>query len=152
MEEKQELQEWMDRMEESNRQQARYAKWQCIFTAIAAVCCVSLFLLVYIKMPAMQELSTKMETVLTDLEVITQRLSGSMETVLENLETVTAQLAEVDLGAMAESVDDLVTTSQAGVEQAMDRLNTIDFKKLNQAIGDLADVVEPLAKFFNVFG
>lgn len=152
MEEKQELQEWMDRMEASNRQQARYAKWQCIFTAIAAVCCVSLFLLVYIKMPAMQELSTKMETVLTDLEVITQQLSGSMETVLENLETVTAQLAEMDLGAMAESVDDLVTTSQAGVEQAMDRLNTIDFKKLNQAIGDLADVVEPLAKFFNVFG
>ncbi|MBQ5927964.1 MAG: hypothetical protein IIW96_02180 [Oscillibacter sp.] len=152
MEEKQELQEWMDRMEESNRQQARYAKWQCIFTAIAAVCCVSLFLLVYIKMPALQELSIKMENVLTDLEVITQQLSGSMETVLENLETVTAQLAEVDLGAMAESVDDLVTTSQAGVEQAMDRLNTIDFKKLNQAIGDLADVVEPLAKFFNVFG
>lgn len=152
MEEKQELQEWMDRMEESNRQQARYAKWQCIFTAIAAVCCVSLFLLVYIKMPALQELSIKMENVLTDLEVITQQLSGSMETVLENLETVTAQLAEVDLGAMVESVDDLVTTSQAGVEQAMDRLNTIDFKKLNQAIGDLADVVEPLAKFFNVFG
>ena len=152
MEEKQELQEWMDRMEESNRQQARYAKWQCIFTAIAAVCCVSLFLLVYIKMPALQELSIKMENVLTDLEVITQQLSGSMETVLENLETVTAQLAEVDLGAMAESVDDLVTTSHAGVEQAMDRLNTIDFKKLNQAIGDLADVVEPLAKFFNVFG
>ena len=152
MEEKQELQEWMDRMEESNRQQARYAKWQCIFTAIAAVCCISLFLLVYIKMPALQELSIKMENVLTDLEVITQQLSGSMETVLENLETVTAQLAEVDLGAMAESVDDLVTTSQAGVEQAMDRLNTIDFKKLNQAIGDLADVVEPLAKFFNVFG
>ena len=152
MEEKQELQEWMDRMEESNRQQARYAKWQCIFTAIAAVCCVSLFLLVYIKMPALQELSIKMENVLTDLEVITQQLSGSMETVLENLETVTAQLAEVDLGAMAESGDDLVTTSQAGVEQAMDRLNTIDFKKLNQAIGDLADVVEPLAKFFNVFG
>ena len=152
MEEKQELQEWMDRMEESNRQQARYAKWQCIFTAIAAVCCVSLFLLVYIKKPALQELSIKMENVLTDLEVITQQLSGSMETVLENLETVTAQLAEVDLGAMVESVDDLVTTSQAGVEQAMDRLNTIDFKKLNQAIGDLADVVEPLAKFFNVFG
>ena len=152
MEEKQELQEWMDRMEESNRQQARYARWQCIFTAVAAVCCVSLFLLVYIKMPAMQELSVKMESVLTDLEVITQQLSGSMETVLENLETVSTQLAEMDLGAMVENVDELVTTSQAGVEQAMDRLNTIDFKKLNQAIGDLADVVEPLAKFFNVFG
>ena len=152
MEEKQELQEWMDRMEESNRQQARYARWQCIFTAVAAVCCVSLFLLVYIKMPAMQELSVKMESVLTDLEVITQQLSGSMETVLENLETVSTQLAEMDLGAMVENVDELVTTSQAGVEQAMDRLNTIDFKKLNQAIGDLADVVEPLAKFCNVFG
>lgn len=152
MEENQNLQEWMDRMEASNRQQARYAKWQCIFTAVAAVCCVSLFLLVYVKMPAMQELSVKMETVLTDLEAITSQLSGSMDTVLHNLETVTDQLAKMDLGTMVENVDDLVTTSQAGVEQAMDRLNTIDFITLNRAIQDLADVVEPLAKFFNAFG
>ena len=134
MEEKKELQEWMDRLEKFNHQQAKYAKLQCLFTLVAAVCCVSLFVLVYIKLPAMQEV------------VVT------METVLENLKTVTNQLAGVDLETMVKNVDDLVVTSQAGVEQAMDQLSAIDFKTLNQAIKDLSDVVAPLAKFFNVFG
>lgn len=134
MEEKKELQEWMDRLEKFNHQQAKYAKLQCLFTLVAAVCCVSLFVLVYVKLPAMQEV------------VVT------METVLENLETVTNQIAEVDFGAMVKNVDDLVVTSQAGVEQAMDQISAIDFKTLNQAIKDLSDVVAPLAKFFNVFG
>ena len=134
VEEKKELQEWMDRLEELNRQQAKYAKLQCLFTLVAAVCCVSLFVLVYVKIPAMQEV------------VVT------METVLENLKTVTNQMADVDFGAMVKNVDDLVVTSQAGVEQAMDQLSAIDFKTLNQAIEDLSDVVAPLAKFFNVFG
>ena len=134
MEEKKELQEWMDRLEKFNHQQAQYAKLQCLFTLVAAVCCVSLFVLVYVKLPAMQEV------------VVT------METVLENLETVTNQIAEVDFGAMVKNVDDLVVTSQAGVEQAMDQISAIDFKTLNQAIKDLSDVVAPLAKFFNVFG
>lgn len=75
-----------------------------------------------------------------------------METVLENLETVTDQMADMDLATMVKNVDDLVVTSQAGVEQAMDQLNAIDFNTLNRAIDDLADVVDPLAKFFNVFG
>ena len=134
MEEKKELQEWMDRLEKFNHQQAKYAKLQCLFTLVAAVCCVSLFVLVSVKLPAMQEV------------VVT------METVLENLETVTNQIAEVDFGAMVKNVDDLVVTSQAGVEQAMDQISAIDFKTLNQAIKDLSDVVAPLAKFFNVFG
>lgn len=45
----------------------------------------------------------------------------------------------------------LVTTGQDSLEQMMARLNAVDFKSLNQAIRNLADVVEPLAKFFNVF-
>ena len=134
MEEKKELQEWMDRLEKFNHQQAKYARLQCLFTGVAAVCCVSLFALVYIKMPAMRDVVVKMETV------------------LENLETVTDQMADMDLATMVKNVDDLVVTSQAGVEQAMDQLNAIDFNTLNRAIDDLADVVDPLAKFFNVFG
>ena len=134
MEEKKELQEWMDRLEKFNHQQEKYARLQCLFTVVAAVCCVSLFALVYIKMPAMRDVAVKMETV------------------LENLETVTDQMADMDLATMVKNVDDLVVTSQAGVEQAMDQLNAIDFNTLNRAIDDLADVVDPLAKFFNVFG
>jgi len=133
MDEKQELKELLERLDQSNRQQAKYAKWQCILSIAAAVCCVGLFVLVYALMPQVQA------------------LGGQMETVLTNLEIVTDQLAGMDLGSMVQNVDSLVTTSQAGVEEALGKLNAIDFVTLNQAIKDLADVVEPLAKFFNVF-
>ena len=134
MEEKLDLRDLLERLDESNRQQAKFAKWQCIFSVASAVCVVGLFLLVYTLMPQVQELTAQMETVLTNLEVVTDQLAG------------------MDLGSMVENVDALVTTSQAGVEQAMDQLNGIDFETLNRAINDLADVVEPLARFFNVFG
>lgn len=133
MEDKKELQELLERLDQSNRQQAKYARWQCIFSVAAAVCCVGLFVLVYHLMPEVRS------------------LTGQMETVLANLELVTDQLAGMDLGRMVRNVDDLVVTTQEGVEQTMNRLNSIDFETLNQAIKNLSDVVEPLAKFFNTF-
>jgi len=136
MEEKRELrelQELLERLDESNRKQAKYAKWQCILSVLAAISCLGLFVLVCTLMPQVEALTIQMETVLTNLEVVTDQLAG------------------MDLGSMVENVDELVTTSQAGVEQAMKQLQEIDFNTLNKAIKDLADVVEPLAKFFNVF-
>lgn len=126
MEEKRDLQELLERLDESNRKQAKYAKWQCVFSIAAAVCCVGLFVLVWNLMPEVRN------------------LTGQMETVLTNLELVTDQLAGMDLGAMVRNVDSLVITTQ-------ESLGAIDFEALNQAIQNLADVVEPLAKFFNVF-
>lgn len=133
MDEKQELQELLKRLDESNRKQAKYAKWQCIFSVIAALCCVALFVMVSTLMPQVRE------------------LTAHTETVLKHLEVVTAQLADMDLGDMIRNVDELVTTSQDSLAQMMAKLNTIDFESLNRAIGDLADVVEPLANFFNIF-
>jgi len=133
MEDKQELRELLERLDQSNRQQAKFARWQCIFSIASAVCIVGLFVLVYSLMPQVQALTTQTEVV------------------LENLTEVTDQLAGMDLGTMVENVDELVTTSQAGVEQAMEQLNAIDFETLNQAIEDLAAVIEPLANFFNIF-
>ena len=133
MEDKKELQELLERLDQSNRQQAKYARWQCIFSVAAAVCCVGLFVLVYHLMPEVRS------------------LTGQMETVLANLELVTDQLAGMDLGSMVRNVDDLVVTTQEGVEQTMNQLNAINFEELNRAIRNLSDVVEPLAKFFNTF-
>jgi len=133
MEEKRELQELLERLDESNRQQAKYAKWQCILSVVAAACVIGLFCLVWTLMPQVRDLTDQMETVLTNLEIVTDQLAG------------------MDLGSMVQNVDALVDTSQAGVEQAIDKINAIDFVTLNRAIEDLADVVEPLARFFNVF-
>ena len=74
------------------------------------------------------------------------------ETVLTNLETVTNELAAADLEALVADVDSLVTSSQAGVESALGKLNAIDMETLNKAIRDLAEVVEPLARMANIFG
>ena len=77
---------------------------------------------------------------------------AQMETVLGNLEVVTTELAAVDFESMIEGVNTLVATGQIGLEETVSKLNDIDFEALNKAINNLSQVVEPLAKFFKVFG
>ena len=134
METKTEFQELMERLDKSNRRQARYAMLQCFFSVISAVCCAGLFLLVYSLLPQLQE------------------LSAQIETVLKNIETVSAELAAIDFEGMVSNIDSLVTSSQAGLEDAVGKLNTLDFDTLNKAIKDLAAVVEPLSKLGKLFG
>ena len=140
MENTQKLMDLLEQMEKANRKQVAYARLQFIFSVIAAICCILLLLAGVKVLPQLQEAALQAETVLT------------------NLETVTTELAQADLIGMVENVDALVTnvdglvgTSQEGVEQAMAKINAIDFDALNDAIQDLSDVIEPIAKFFNTF-
>ena len=140
MENTQKLMDLLEQMEKANRKQVAYARLQFIFSVIAAICCILLLLAGVKVLPQLQEAVLQAETVLT------------------NLETVTTDLAQADLIGMVENVDALVTyvdglvgTSQEGVEQTMAKINAIDFDALNDAIKDLSDVIEPIAKFFNTF-
>ena len=140
MENNQKLMDLLEQMEKANRKQVAYARLQFIFSVIAAICCILLLLAGVKVLPQLQEAALQAETVLT------------------NLETVTTELAQADLIGMVENVDALVTnvdglvgTSQEGVEQTMAKINAIDFDALNDAIQDLSDVIEPIAKFFNTF-
>ena len=140
MENTQKLMDLLEQMEKANRKQVAYARLQFVFSVIAAICCILLLLAGVKILPQLQEAALQAETVLT------------------NLETVTTELAQADLIGMVENVDALVTnvdglvgTSQEGVEQAMAKINAIDFDALNDAIQDLSDVIEPIAKFFNTF-
>ena len=74
------------------------------------------------------------------------------QSVLTDLEQATSQLSIVDFTGMVENVETLVTTAQDSLEQTMGKLNSIDLDTLNQAIQDLAKVVEPLSKLMKVFG
>lgn len=134
-----------------DNKQERLAKLQCILTGVAAACCLGVFILVCALMPRVHSLAGQMETVLTDLEAVTGQLEGRMEDILTNLDDVTKELAQADLAGMVDNVDTLATTSQSAVEHATEKLDTIDLDTLNKAIANLADVVEPLARFFNVF-
>ena len=140
METKERTLELLEKMEKNSRRLVLYARVQAILSLIAALCCAALLICGIKILPQLQNAAQQAETVLT------------------NLETVTTELAQSDLSGMVENVDalvsnvdGLVSTSQEGVEQTMEKLNGIDFEALNQAIKDLSDVIEPIAKFFNTF-
>ncbi len=69
----------------------------------------------------------------------------------KELDEVSAQLSGIDFKGMAEHMDELVATSESGVNDALEKLNAIDIEKLNHAIQRLADVVSPFARFMELF-
>ena len=141
MEEKNEMLELMKKIEESSRKQLLYTRIQCIATVLAVACFAGIYFLIKDFLPQISAIITEIPGVV-----------AQMETVLGNLEVVTTELAAVDFESMIEGVNTLVATGQIGLEETVSKLNDIDFEALNKAINNLSQVVEPLAKFFKVFG
>lgn len=133
MEENKEVLELLKEIEKNSRRQARTGKLLCLLVLAMVLCSAALCGVVLMLLP-------QVETVIVQ-----------MQGVLSNLEEATAQLAAVDFGSMVSNVDALVGTGQQSLQQTMEKLNSIDFKTLNKAIEDLADVVEPLARLTNMF-
>lgn len=133
MEDKIDMLDILAELEEINRKNLRTARLQCLFMLICAVCCVAVLVMVLNFLPQVTGIITQMETVLS------------------NLERTTDQLAALDLQNMVEDVDALVKTGQESLENMMTKLETVDFEKLNDAITDLAEIIEPLAKIFKAF-
>lgn len=140
MEENKEVLELLKQIEKTNRQQLRTGRMLCILALTAAVCCCVMFAMVLKIVPLVEDALPQVSGVMTQ-----------MQSVLGNLEQTTGQLASLDLESMVADVDNLVRTGQQGLEQSMEKLNSIDFDTLNQAIDDLSAVIEPLAKISSLF-
>ena len=134
MEMNHEMQALMEKIEKSNRQQVNFARIQCVFSVVAAVCCLLLLLTVAKIVPDIRELSGEISGI-----------AAQAETVLTNLETVSDELAAADLEGLVTDVDSLVASS-------LEKITAIDIETLNKAIKDLAEVIEPLAKVASIFG
>ena len=127
MNQQNELQSILERMEKYSRKQLLHARLQTVFSIVCALFCGILLLKLLQFIPQLESLVAQAEVLLRDLD------------------TVTKELAKLDLSLMVENINDLVTTSQSGVEDALTKINDIDFSALNQAVKDLSDVVKPLA-------
>ena len=141
MEEKNEMLELMRTMEESSRKQLLYTRIQCIAAVVAVVCFAGIFFLI-------RDLLPQVSAIMADIPGLVTQL----ESVLGNLEVVTSDLATVDFETMVTGINSLVSAGQVSLEETVAKLNAIDFESLNKAIGNLSAVVEPMAKFFKVFG
>ena len=133
MEENKEILELLRQIEKSNRQRVRMGRILCALALAAVLCCCLTFGVVYRLVPQANAVLTQTQTV------------------LENLESTTQQLAALDLAQMVANVDTLVVSGQQSLEQSMDKLNSIDFDTLNQAIQDLSNVIQPLARLSGMF-
>lgn len=141
MDENKEMLELIRKMEASGRKQLMYTRIQCLAAVAAVVCFAGIYFLIRDFLPQISAIITEIPKVV-----------AQMEAVLANLEIVTTELAEVDFKSMIDGVNTLVETGQAGLEETVAKLNSIDFEALNTAIDSLVKVIDPLAKFFKVFG
>ena len=141
MEENKELLELLKKIEESNRKQLIYTRVQCVAAVVAVACFAGIYFLIKDFLPQISAIITQIPGVVAQMEVV-----------LGNLEVVTTELAAVDFAGMIDGVNTLVATGQASLVETVGRLNAIDFEALNTAIDTLNQVIDPLAKFFKVFG
>ena len=152
MEENKQMLELLDRIDASNKKREKYAKMQCVFSAVAAVTCVAVLLVILWVLPEAGALAQQVQIVISDVQQVSSQLAqADWQGLTGNLEEVTQQIADANLGGLAQEVADLVQSSQTSLEQAMSKLNAVDLEALNQATEDLADVIEPLAKLSKLF-
>ena len=133
MDQPNELQKILERLETNSRKQLLHARLQTLFSVVCAVCFGILTLKVLQFIPQLESMVSQAEILLRDLD------------------TVTKELGKLDLTQMVENINDLVTTSQSGVEEALSKFNDINFDTLNQAIKDLSNVIKPMADFAKKF-
>jgi len=134
MEENREVLELLRKIERTNRVKMITLIFLGVLMLAAVVSCVSLCLMIADLLPKVNGILDQMETILTDLEQTSDALS------------------QLDLQTMVTDVDSLVRYAQESLVSTMEKLDTIDLEKLNQAIGDLAKIIEPLANFVRRFG
>lgn len=129
-----ELTELMKTIKASNREQETYFRKQYRMSQITAVSSVIILALV---IAACMTVIPRINALFTN-----------METVLENVQVVSDELAGANLDQMITNVDQLVTTSQTSVDAALQKINDIDIVTLNKAIRDLSSIIRPIAKIF----
>ena len=147
MEENKEVLELLRKLDKSNRRQTIVGIIQCVLMLATALCCVVTFAAIYHMLPQLNDILLQINETIPQINTVVEQ----MQSVLSNLELATEQLAAMDFADMINDVDALVISGQQSLEQTMEKLNTIDFEALNKGIRNLEAVVEPLAKFFNVF-
>ena len=127
----------MKQIESSNAGQEKYARKQYIMSQItAAASIVILGIVLYVAVTLLPRANATFD---------------NLELVMGNLQVITSELADTDIDGMINNVNRLVTSSQQDVEDALSKVNAIDFDSLNKAIKDLSDVIAPLANFVNLF-
>lgn len=137
MEERDRLEAMMKQLTETEEERKKYARKQFYMLAVMAACTVAMFLMV---LSAYISLVPKLKTSAAEIETVTKELS-----------VISRQLSEADLAGLVKHVDQMAVTSEEGVKEALEKIESINIDELNHAIKSLSEVVSPLAKLMGRF-
>ena len=129
-----ELRDFLEKLEHSNAGQEKYARRQYRMSQITAAASIAVLCIV---LYSASTLIPKINLLLDDVQ-----------SSVSNIQVITQELAEADLPGMIDNVDHLVTTSESTLQTTAEKLNSIDFETLNDAITDLSNIIRPLGRWF----
>lgn len=108
---------------------------------ITAIATVAMFAAVLI---ALVILVPKVIVTLNSIQDMVKQTQVAVEQTQTFVKSANESLNGID--EMIANVDTLVTENTQNVADAMENFNSVDFERLNQAIDDLASIIEPLAR------
>lgn len=79
------------------------------------------------------------------------KMADAMEGMSDNLANVSGQLEQIDWEGLAVNINLTAEKAQQSMDAALLAIDELDIDTLNEAIANLRDVIDPLAKFFNTF-
>lgn len=79
------------------------------------------------------------------------KMADTMEDMTDNLISVSENLEKIDWEDLAVNINLTAEKAQQSLDVALTAIDELDIETLNEAIANLRDVIEPLARFFNTF-
>lgn len=125
-----ETSELLKQIEKNSRRSATFSMIQMAFMAVAALCSVAVLVMVLMLVPQLDGILNQAENAMTNLEQVSEELNA------------------VDLEGMIKDLDALLVSGQEALDMTKEKLDIVDIEKINQAITDLAKIMDPLVRLF----
>ena len=123
----------------NSRKQLFYARLRTLSSVVIAAGIIIFLIMV---VPAILKTTAQANDIMAKASETITLANAAIESVTEMSTSITS---------MGENMDTFITENAESVATVMEKIEAVDFEGLNSAIEDLGAVIEPLAKFFNMF-
>lgn len=124
-----------------------FEKKRLFWTRLTALATISLLVIVLV---AVIVSSIKLADMQNDFDRMI-KMADAMEGMSDNLANVSEQLEQIDWEDLAVNINLTAEKAQQSMDAALVAIDELDIETLNEAIANLRDVIDPLARFFNTF-
>ncbi len=131
--------EIMTELVKNSRKQLFHARLRTLASIVIAA---GIIIFLVMAVPAILKTTAQANDIMAKASETITLANAAIESVTEMSTSITS---------MGENMDTFITENAESVATVMEKIEAVDFEGLNSAIEDLGAVIEPLAKFFNLF-